>query len=122
MKLPPVVVHAAVLIGAALVAAYASAAEQPEPQRYRELVHIVRQDCGSCHGLTLAGGLGPALTAEALAGKPAEGLVATIYAGRPGTPMPPFRGIVTEAEAEWIVHQLLRGFPADGGAAAARAD
>jgi cytochrome c55X len=122
MKLPPLVVHVAVLVGAALVAAYASAADQPDALRYRELVHIVRQDCGSCHGLTLAGGLGPALTAAALAGKPAEGLVATIYGGRPGTPMPPFRGIVSEAEAEWIVEQLMRGFPADGGAAAARAD
>lgn len=122
MKMPPLVVHAVVLIGAALVAAYASAAEQPDARRYKELVHIVRQDCGSCHGLTLAGGLGPALTAEALGGKPVEGLVATVYAGRPGTPMPPFRGIVTEAEAEWIVEQLVRGFPADGGAASARAD
>ncbi|WP_153168542.1 cytochrome c [Thauera sp. 2A1] len=121
MKLPPVFVHAMVLIGAALVAAYASAAELPDAQRQRELAHMVRQDCGSCHGLTLAGGLGPALTAEALAGKPADSLVATIYAGRPGTPMPPFRGIVSEAEVEWIVQQLLRGFPPDGGAAA-RAD
>lgn len=122
MKMPPLVVHAVVLIGAALVAAYSAAAEQPDARRYKELVHIVRQDCGSCHGLTLAGGLGPALTAEALAGKSVEGLVATVFAGRPGTPMPPFRGIVTEAEAEWIVEQLVRGFPADGGAASARAD
>lgn len=122
MKMPPLVVHAVVLIGAALVAAYSSAAEQPDARRYKELVHIVRQDCGSCHGLTLAGGLGPALTAEALAGKSVEGLVATVFAGRPGTPMPPFRGIVTETEAEWIVEQLVRGFPADGGAASARAD
>lgn len=122
MKLPPLLVHAAVLVGAALVAAYASAAEQPDARRFKELVHIVRQDCGSCHGLTLAGGLGPALTPAALAGKPVDGLVATVYAGRPGTPMPPFRGIVSEAEAAWIVDQLVRGFPADGGAASARAD
>lgn len=119
MKPPPLVAHVVVFIGAALVAAYASASEQPDPLRYRELVHIVRQDCGSCHGLTLAGGLGPALTPEALIDKPAEGLVATIVGGRPGTPMPPFLGIVSEAEASWIVDQLMRGFPADGGAAAA---
>lgn len=87
--------------------------------RQRELVHIVRQDCGSCHGLTLQGGLGPALTATALRDKPAEGLVATIVSGRPGTPMPPFRGILDEAEAAWIVERLIEGFPADGGPAPA---
>ncbi|HNR61826.1 MAG TPA: cytochrome c [Thauera sp.] len=119
MKLPPLVAHVAVFIGAALVSAFAAANEsQPAPpdvERARELVHIVRQDCGSCHGLTLNGGLGPALTIEAMADKPAESMVATIIGGRPGTPMPPFRGIVTESEAEWIVDQLMRGFPPDTG-------
>jgi hypothetical protein len=34
----------------------------PTPrQRQKELIHLVRQDCGSCHGMTLQGGLGPAL-------------------------------------------------------------
>ena len=60
------------------------------------------------------------LTAEALADKPAEGLVATIIGGRPGTPMPPFSTIVTELEAQWIVDQLLRGFPPDAGLPQAR--
>ena len=124
MKLPPLVAHVVVLIGAAVVSALASAADArpaaPDPERARELVHIVRQDCGSCHGLTLKGGLGPALTAEALADKPAEGLVATIIGGRPGTPMPPFSTIVTEPEAQWIVDQLLRGFPPDAGPPQAR--
>lgn len=124
MKLPPLVAHVVVLIGAAVVSALASAADArpaaPDPERARELVHIVRQDCGSCHGLTLKGGLGPALTVEALADKPAEGLVATIIGGRPGTPMPPFSTIVTEPEAEWIVDQLLRGFPPDAGLPQAR--
>jgi cytochrome c55X len=119
MKIPPLLAHVAVFLGAALVAAFASAAETkpaaPEEQRARELIHIVRQDCGSCHGLTLAGGLGPALTPDALADKPFEGLVATVVSGRPGTPMPPFLGIVSEPEAEWIVDQLMRGFPPDAG-------
>jgi cytochrome c55X len=124
MKIPPLLAHAAVFLGAALVSAYVAAAEQqpvePEAARARELVHIVRQDCGSCHGLTLKGGLGPALTAEALADKPAEGLVATIIGGRPGTPMPPFHTILSEAEAVWIVDRLLRGFPPDSGLPQAR--
>ncbi|KON82280.1 cytochrome c [Azoarcus sp. PA01] len=87
----------------------------PDDKRQRELVHMVRQDCGSCHGLTLQGGLGPALTPAALRGKPSEGLVATIIGGRPGTPMPPFRGLIEESEAAWVVERLLEGFPADGG-------
>ena len=124
MKIPPLLAHAVVLLGAALVSAYAAASErlpvEPDPARARELVHIVRQDCGSCHGLTLKGGLGPALTVEALVDKPAEGLVATIMGGRPGTPMPPFNTIVTELEAQWIVDQLLRGFPPDAGLPQAR--
>ncbi len=122
MKVPPLLAHVAVYVSMALLAAYASAADaqtalSPDSPRYRELTHMVRQDCGSCHGLTLAGGLGPALTPQALAAVPAEVLVATIVGGRPGTPMPPFRGILTEAEAEWIVEQLLRGFPPDTGLA-----
>ena len=124
MKIPPLLAHVAVFLGAALVAAFASASEAkpvaPEAQRARELIHIVRQDCGSCHGLTLAGGLGPALTPDALVDKPFEGLVATVVSGRPGTPMPPFRGIVSEPEAEWIVDQLVRGFPPDTGLPASR--
>jgi cytochrome c55X len=92
-------------------------AEVPEPdkERQRALVHLVRQDCGSCHGLTLQGGLGPALTVDALRDKPPEGLVATIVGGRPGTPMPPFRGILSEADAEWVVEQLMAGFPEGDG-------
>lgn len=124
MKVPPLVAHVALLVGAAVVSALASASEArptaPDPQRARELIHIVRQDCGSCHGLTLKGGLGPALTAAALADKPPEGLVATIIGGRPGTPMPPFATIVSEAEAVWIVDQLKRGFPPDAGLPQAR--
>lgn len=132
MKLPPLLAHVLVLLAAAAAAALASAADSglgadtnsgasapPDARRARELVHLVRQDCGSCHGLTLAGGLGPALTPESLVDKPAEGLVATVVGGRPGTPMPPFRGIVSEREAAWIVDQLMRGFPADGGPALA---
>ncbi|ENO85262.1 c-type cytochrome [Thauera linaloolentis] len=126
MKVPPLFAHVAVFLGAALIAAFASASASdvpppaPEAQRARELIHIVRQDCGSCHGLTLAGGLGPALTPDVLADKPFEGLVATVVSGRPGTPMPPFRSIVSEPEAEWIVDQLMRGFPPDKGLPPAR--
>lgn len=61
------------------------------------------QDCGSCHGLRLTGGLGPALTPEALRGKPRESLVATVLMGRPQTPMPPWAGLLSEDDAGWLV-------------------
>lgn len=83
----------------------------PSPERARELVRMVRQDCGSCHGLTLRGGLGPALLPETLRDKPPTGLKYTILLGRPGTAMPPWQPFLSDAEAEWIVGQLLRGFP-----------
>ena len=83
----------------------------PSPERTRELVRMVRQDCGSCHGLTLRGGLGSPLLPETLRDKPPEGLAQTILMGRPGTAMPPWKAFLSEAEADWIVAQLLRGFP-----------
>jgi len=98
-----------VLTGLALVAAAEPMLTPPEPARRAALTHLVLHDCGSCHGLTLKGGLGPALTPAALAGKTAEELRATILNGRPGTPMPPWRGFLTEAEADWLVRALQRG-------------
>lgn len=100
------------LIGGAVFAGTVAAAPlvtPPESARRAELVHLVRQDCGSCHGLTMKGGLGPALTPEALAGKSPEGLQATILHGRPGTPMAPWRNFLTEQEARWVVEVLMQG-------------
>jgi len=79
--------------------------------RRNELIRLVRQDCGSCHGLTLQGGLGPPLLPEALAGKPMTALKATILHGRAGTAMPAWRQFLDEADAEWIVTNLQKGFP-----------
>lgn len=76
-----------------------------------DLVRMVRQDCGSCHGMTLQGGLGTPLTPAALRDKPTESLVATIVYGRPGTAMPAWKGILSEADARWIVTRLMEGFP-----------
>lgn len=94
-----------------LVSLGAAAAETPSAERQAELTRLVRQDCGSCHGMRLSGGLGSPLTAETLRDKPAEGLVATVMQGRPGTAMPPWRALLSEAEAEWIVGRLMTGFP-----------
>lgn len=101
--------HAALLI--ALLAAWATESQAIAPSRQAELVRMVRQDCGSCHGMRLTGGLGPALTREALADKPVPAMAATIFHGRPGTPMPGWRAMLSEAEAQWIAEQLAAGFP-----------
>lgn len=102
--------HALLLVGFEFYAASTARAE-PAAARQKELVHLVRQDCGSCHGMTLQGGLGPPLLPAALAGKPVESLVATIIGGRAGTPMPPWHHFLTEDEAQWIVVKLMAGFP-----------
>ncbi|WP_347880323.1 c-type cytochrome [Ottowia testudinis] len=81
--------------------------------RQAQLIRMVRQDCGSCHGIQLTGGLGPALTRERMAEIPLDNLVAVIYQGRPGTPMPGWKTMISEADAEWIAHQLQAGFPLD---------
>jgi cytochrome c55X len=49
--------------------------------------------------------------AAALGDKPAAYLKYTILYGRPGTPMPPWRAFLTEADAEWIAARLREGFP-----------
>jgi cytochrome c55X len=85
----------------------------PSSARHKELVQMVRHDCGSCHGLTLAGGLGPALLPESLATKPVDYVERVILYGRPGTAMPSWQGIVSETEARWIAQQLLKGFPSE---------
>ncbi|MBI3283253.1 MAG: cytochrome c [Burkholderiales bacterium] len=90
----------------------ADAAEAaPAAARRAELIALVRQDCGSCHGLTLNGGLGPALLPRTLNDKPADSLKAVILYGRPGTAMPPWQRFLSAAEAAWIVAQLQKGFP-----------
>jgi cytochrome c55X len=103
-------VKSPLVIAAALLAAQAVGAE-PTPTRQRELVRMVRQDCGSCHGMRLTGGLGPALTREVMADKPLDSMTATIFHGRPGTPMPPWRAMLSEADARWIAERLAAGFP-----------
>ena len=110
---------AAAAIGVGVAAAAATPTERidamrasaapnaPDAARAGEILHLLKQDCGSCHGMRLTGGLGPPLTAAALRTKPAESLVATIMSGRPGTAMPPWRRFLTEAEAEWLVARMV---------------
>lgn len=97
-------VSAAVLLSAAAVVAGAI----PQP-RQAELIHMLRQDCGSCHGMTLKGGLGRPLLPADLAGKSVDALTDVVLDGIPGTPMPPWRGLLSEDEARWMVVRLTQG-------------
>ena len=78
-------------------------------KRQAELMNLLKQDCGSCHGMTLKGGLGPALTPEALAGKTPAYLEQMVLDGRAGTPMPPWRGLLSEPEVAWLVERMIKG-------------
>ena len=77
--------------------------------RQQELLYLLKQDCGSCHGMTLKGGLGPSLLPGALEGKPPDLLVMTVLEGRAGTAMPPWKAMLSEGEAAWLVTQMQRG-------------
>jgi cytochrome c55X len=75
----------------------------------RALVSLVHQDCGSCHGMTLKGGLGPDIRAEALAHYDVDTLSTVVLDGIPKTAMPPWRPLISEADARRIAEYLLKG-------------
>lgn len=79
------------------------------PARKNELLYFLKHDCGSCHGMTFKGGLGPALLPETLSAKPEGYLVTSILEGHPGTAMPPWKSMLSHDEAVWIARQLQNG-------------
>ena len=85
------------------------AAAAPSPERQDALIHRLKHDCGSCHGLTLKGGLGPPLLPSTLALRDDEALVEVILEGIAGTPMPPWQGELSTDEARWLVRILKEG-------------
>lgn len=92
------------------VTGYATDAYQNiSKQRRAELHNLLIQDCGSCHGMTMKGGLGPALTPEVLKHKSRQMVEVTILQGRPGTPMPPWQSILSNEEVRWLVDALYSG-------------
>lgn len=90
------------LSASALVAA-------PAAERQQKLLHLLKHDCGSCHGMTLKGGLGPALLPQDLAGKADLMLIETILQGRPGTAMPPWKTMLSREEVSWLITRLRKG-------------
>ena len=74
-----------------------------------ELANLVLQDCGSCHGMTLQGGLGPALRPADLEHRSVEVIAAIIREGIPDTAMPPWKPLLTPDEIAWISRKLKSG-------------
>lgn len=76
----------------------------------KDLKFLIHQDCGSCHGLQLKGGLGPALNKDVMKTKSDQFLFLTIKEGRPGTAMPPWKSLLNDEEINKIVQYLKEGF------------
>lgn len=95
-----------VLIGTVMMAGGALAGA---PENRAELENFVIQDCGSCHGLTMRGGLGPPLRPDDLEPLPVAAIAAIIKEGVDGTAMPPWKALLTDEEILWISRQLKSG-------------
>lgn len=96
----------------AMAALTVTASELPQ-KRQQQLDHLLKQDCGSCHGMTMKGGLGPSLRLDDIQGHTIDSLKATILLGRPGTAMPPWNRLLSEADANYLAEQILAGVGED---------
>lgn len=96
------------LVFALLVSSNVFAEQSLNNIRQQELQNMFKHDCGSCHGLTMKGGLGSPLLAESVKNKTDKFLVKTILEGRKGTAMPPWKSFITRQEAMWLVKNLIR--------------
>ena len=90
-----------------LTVSASNAAEVTQP-RAAELENMVLQDCGSCHGLTRKGGLGPDIRAKTLEGYQPDALASIIKNGVEGTPMPPWGPLLSDEDINWIAEYLLK--------------
>lgn len=82
---------------------------QIDSTRQAELAHLLKHDCGSCHGMTLQGGLGPALLPDSLVIKDISILKQIILQGRPTLGMPGWKSILSEQDAAWLASALVNG-------------
>lgn len=99
-------------VAAAVIATPLSAARsEPDAATRARLTHLLVQDCGSCHGLTLQGGLGKSLLPDDVSDRSVEVLAEIILDGIPGTPMPPWKGLITTEEALFLAETLKKGLP-----------
>ena len=99
------------LLSSAMGVALFAPALALDESRELKLTYLVRQDCGSCHGMTLKGGLGGPLLPNDLTNLESESIASIILGGVPGKPMPPWQGVLSQEEALWIAEKLKTGFP-----------
>lgn len=92
-------------LSATLVAAPAQADDAAHLER------MLIQDCGSCHGLTMKGGLGRPLTPQALQHFDEAAIASIILDGVPGTAMPKWRPLLTQDQALWMAQYLKSRTP-----------
>jgi cytochrome c55X len=91
------------------IAASSDPASDISNSKKTELYHLLKQDCGSCHGMTLKGGLGPALTKDRMSGFSSDYLFETIWNGREIKAMPPWKNILLKKDVRWLVKVLQAG-------------
>jgi len=99
------------MVLAGLLAAGAVNAGELDEARRAELDHLLQHDCGSCHGLELKGGLGPALTPSRMRERSLEYLRAAIREGIPGTAMPPWGPLLSEPDIAYLARALQEKRP-----------
>ena len=78
----------------------------PTEVRQKQLIHMLKHDCGSCHGMTLKGGLGPALLVSSLKQFSDEYLFTVIKYGKAEKAMPPWGKILKDDEIKFLIRYL----------------
>jgi len=101
----------ALLLGSVLsvVAAMPTFADSTASAHEQRLDHLLRHDCGSCHGMTMKGGLGPPLLPSSLKERDEDDIVQMILHGNPEKAMPPWASLLTTSDARWIARRLKQG-------------
>lgn len=84
-------------------------ADSKVTEHEQQLDHLLRHDCGSCHGMTMKGGLGPPLLPSSLRGRNEDDIVQMILHGSPEKAMPPWAELLTTSDARWIARRLKQG-------------
>lgn len=92
-----------------LVLATSGAKAESEGGGEEQLRHLLIQECGSCHGLRMTGGLGSPLTPEAISDRSDGYLQTVILRGVPGTAMPPWEARLSEEEVQKLVRMMREG-------------
>lgn len=111
--LPPLLLRLLLPLAIGALPLAAGAEPSLSAEREAELETLLYQDCGSCHGMTLRGGLGPALPQSRMNAYSQDGLAALILHGVEGTAMPGWEGLLTEQEALWLADHLQNDNPLD---------